>query len=99
MERRYHSPFRRFTKKSTRPIQAAIEDAVEDICANPKIGKKKSGDLNFIQVYKFKFCRHEYLIAYKIIRSDTVEFMTIDFFKVGHHENFYSNLKRFLKDP
>ncbi|MBP7546662.1 MAG: type II toxin-antitoxin system RelE/ParE family toxin, partial [Corallincola sp.] len=41
----YKPPFSRFVKKAHKPLQLAIEDAVEEICENPEIGEAKVGDL------------------------------------------------------
>ncbi|OGQ98117.1 MAG: hypothetical protein A2521_11035 [Deltaproteobacteria bacterium RIFOXYD12_FULL_57_12] len=43
----------------------AIEDNVEIICIDPYIGEQKGGDLAGIWVYKFRFNRQEYLVAYR----------------------------------
>lgn len=50
-------PFGKYVKKARKPLQLAIEDAVEEVCANPNIGEAKLGDLAGIWVYKFKFHR------------------------------------------
>lgn len=65
MKPNYKPPFSRFVKKAHKPLQLAIEDAVEEICENPEIGEAKVGDLTGIWVYKFKFNRQEYLVAYR----------------------------------
>ena len=100
----YKRPFSQFVKKAHKPLQLAIEDAVEDICADPNIGEAKVGDLAGIRVYKFRFNRQEYLVAYRLIAKTqqgagaAVEFLAIDFYQVGSHENFYDTLKRYLKE-
>jgi hypothetical protein len=43
MRPNYKPPFLAFVKKQSRPFQLAIEDAVEDICAQPSIGVAKAG--------------------------------------------------------
>lgn len=94
----YKPPFSRFVKKAHKPFQLAIADAVEEICGAPEIGDAKVGDLAGIRVYKFRFNRQEFLIAYRP-PSDAVthpEFLIIDFYQVGLHENFYDDLKRYL---
>ena len=53
MKPNYKSPFSKFVKKAHKPLQLAIEDAVEDVCENPEIGEGKVGDLAGIWVYKF----------------------------------------------
>lgn len=104
MHASYKRPFSQFIKKARKPLQLAIEDAVEAICANPELGEIKSGDLAGIRVYKFRFNRQEYLVAYRPLskaergKGKTVVFLAIDFYLVGSHENFYATLKRYLKE-
>ena len=103
MLRNYKSPFRQFVKKAHGPLRLAIEDEVDLVCENPAIGQPKKGDLAGIFVHKFKFNRQEYLIAYRPPTGDKIgdlsllEFLVIDFYKVGTHENFYDELKRYMK--
>jgi len=103
MKANYKPPFSRFVKKAHKPLQLVIEDAVEGICDNPEIGEDKVGDLAGIRVYKFKFNRQEYLIGYRPPAQEArnhdvdVELLIIDFYQVGSHENFYNDLKLYLK--
>jgi mRNA-degrading endonuclease RelE of RelBE toxin-antitoxin system len=103
MKPNYKSPFSKFVKKAHKPLQLAIEDAVEEVCENPEVGEAKVGDLLGIWVYKFKFNRQEYLVAYRPPSLEArrqgigVELLLIDFYQVGSHENFYDDLKRYLK--
>jgi hypothetical protein len=99
----YKPPFRSFVKKASKPLALAIEDEVDDICTSAHSGLEKKGDLAGIRVHKFRFQRQEYLIAY---RSPTIEearageglqLLNIDFYQVGPHENFYTQLKWYLK--
>jgi len=92
MERLYKPPFRKFVKKQTRPLQLAIEDEIEKIARNPAIGETKMGDLQGIQAHKFKFQRQNFLIAYRVTKSDLL------FYSIGTHENFYRDLKKYLKE-
>lgn len=91
-------------EKGLQAFAAAIEDAAEAICADPNIGEAKVGDLIGMRVYKFRFNRQEYLIAYRPpVKAqqgydETVEFPVIDFYLIGSHENFYDTLKRYLKE-
>ena len=55
MQANFKPPFSKFVKKANRPLQLAIDDAVELICAEPEIGVLKQGDLSGVLVYKFKF--------------------------------------------
>lgn len=103
MIKNYKSPFSRFVKKAHKPLQLAIEDAVDEVCADVTVGEAKVGDLAGIRVYKFKFNRQEYLMAYRppaggeVVGPATIEWLIIDFYQVGLHENFYDDLKRYLK--
>jgi mRNA-degrading endonuclease RelE of RelBE toxin-antitoxin system len=104
MQSNFKPPFKDFVKKQHKPTQLAIEDAVEDICDNPSIGKEKEGDLKGIWVYKFKHQKQQYLIAYLPPTKEEqeadgvqVELLVIDFYQVGSHENFYRDLKKYLK--
>ena len=67
MKVNYKRPFYQYVKKAHKPLQLAIEDAVEFISCNPEIGESKVGDFVGIRVYKFRFNRQEYLIAYRCL--------------------------------
>ncbi len=98
MQRNYKRPFMQFVKKAHKPLKLAIEDAVDLVCDTPDIGEAKVGDLAGIRVYKFRFNRQEYLMAYRPpAQQAPVEFLVIDFYQVGTHENFYEALKRYLR--
>ena len=103
MKPNYKPPFSKFVKKAHKPLQLAIEDVIEAVCENPEIGEAKVGDLAGIWVFKFRFNRQEYLIAYRPPSQEmrgkmvAVELLMIDFYQMGSHENFYDELKRYLK--
>ena len=109
MQPNYKRPFSQYVKKSHKPLRLAIEDAVEEVCADPEIGEAKVGDLAGIWIYKFKFNRQEYLMAYRppseTLRTKSsqsaqgagIELLLIDFYQVGSHERFYDELKQYLK--
>lgn len=98
MKSNFKRPFAQYVKKAHKPLQLAIEDEVEVVCEAPQIGEAKVGDLAGIRVYKFRFNRQEYLIAYRAPNEDApLEFLIIDFYQVGVHENFYAELKQYLR--
>ena len=98
MKPNYKRPVAQYVKKAHKPLQLAIEDAVGLVCDSPEIGELKVGDLAGIRVYKFRFNRQEYLVAYCPSGQDTpLEFLIIDFYQVGSHENFYDELKLYLR--
>jgi hypothetical protein len=86
------SPFRNFLKRQSRPCQLAIRDEVEKVVDDPAVGESKRGDLADLRVHKFKFQRQEYLIGYRVEEEDLI------FYMIGTHENFYRDLKRFIRE-
>ena len=98
MKPNYKRPFAQYVKKAHKSLQLAIEDAVWFVCDSPDIGEPQVGDLAGIRVYKFRFNRQEYLVAYRAPVEDLpLEFLIIDFYQVGSHENFYTELKHYLR--
>lgn len=99
MHTNFKRPFALYVKKAPKPLRLVIHDEVEVVCNSPYIGELKVGDLSGIRVHKFRFNRQEYLIAYRTFTDDTqLEFLVIDFYKVGLHENFYTALKQYLRN-
>ena len=92
MEIFYKPPFRKFVKKQTRSFQLVIEDEVEEITISPDMGKSKKGDLTGFRVHKFSYGKQKILIAYRFKEAAIV------FFMIGTHENFYRELKRYLRE-
>lgn len=88
----YKPAFRKFVKKQNRAFQLAIEDEVYEVLKTPRSGEQKKGDLTGLRVHKFKFHKQEYLVAY------TIEARNIVFYMIGTHENFYRELKSYLKE-
>lgn len=98
MQTNFKRPFSQYVKKAQKPLRLAIEDEVEVVCEAPEIGELKVGDLAGIWVHKFRFNRHEYLMAYRPpVKNAPMEFLIIDFYQVGAHENFYDELKQYLQ--
>ena len=106
MNASYKRSFKTFVKKAHKPLQLAIDDEVDAVCERPYDGEAKVGDLVGFYVWKFKFNKQEYLIAYRpppkdkvlIASEQEIEFLVIDFYKIGSHENFYEELKRYIKE-
>ena len=88
----YKPPFKKFVKKQARPLQLSIEDEIESIIENPAVGETKKGDLQGFQVHKFAYKKQKLLIAYRVSETGIL------FYMVGTHENFYRNLKKYLKE-
>ena len=84
--------FKKYVKKLPHHFQQVILDAVENILANPDLGTLKKGDLEGFRVHTFTMVRQLILMAYK------VENDAIVLYQVGPHENFYKNLKKYVKE-
>lgn len=98
MQPNFKRPFAQYVKKARKPLQLAIADAVDVICETPEVGELKVGDLVGVRVYKFRFNRQDYLVAYRAPKMDLpLELLIVDFYQVGMHENFYDDLKLYLR--
>lgn len=79
-------------KKLSKQEKVILDDAVKEIIKNPFAGEEKKGDLRDIYIHKFKIKTIQYLLSYRII-NDGLELIMI-----GPHENYYRNLKSYLKN-
>jgi mRNA interferase RelE/StbE len=83
--------FARQKKKLNKKQIIDLDNALKYICNNPTIGEMKVGDLQGIQVYKFKSSKQQILLAYEVINS------TLYLYTFGSHENFYRDLKKYVQ--
>jgi len=67
-----------------------LDDAIKTIMANPAIGTAKSGDLQGVQVYKYKIGNNLILLAYEVNEN------TLYLYTFGSHQNFYRELSKYL---
>ena len=81
--------FVRAAKKLHPPQKLELDAALRAISADPAAGEAKVGDLVGIRVYKFRLSIQMYLLAYRILDSESLKLLTL-----GSHENFYRDLKR-----
>jgi mRNA interferase RelE/StbE len=82
--------FSRQYKKLHDNIIIDVDSSVEHIYKDPKIGKRKKGDLSALYVYKFYSGVQQYLLGYSLDESIKLIYLEA----VAPHENFYRNLKR-----
>ena len=80
-------------KKLRRSVQVAVEDQVEYLLENPLVGEQKTADIFFIRVHKFKVGRQLYLLACELDEPEN----TLSLYSIDTHENFYRDLKKYLK--
>ena len=83
--------FEKRVKKLTKTQKASLDDVIREIIKEPEIGKQKKGDLKGIYVYKFKLNNSVYLLAYRFTES------LIELIMIGPHENYYRDLKSYIK--
>ena len=84
------STFRRQVKKLHRNQKKDLDKAIKAVAKDPSIGEIKKGDLNGIQVYKFKMVKQLTLLAYEFHVNE----LQIILLMLGSHENFYRDLKK-----
>jgi mRNA-degrading endonuclease RelE of RelBE toxin-antitoxin system len=83
--------FEKKVKKLSKPEKDTLDREVKKIAENPTIGEEKKGDLRGVFIHKFKLKTTQYLLAYRVI-GDGLELVMI-----GPHENYYRDLKEYLK--
>ncbi|HKZ40611.1 MAG TPA: type II toxin-antitoxin system RelE/ParE family toxin, partial [Candidatus Hodarchaeales archaeon] len=69
-----------------------LDQEVRKIAENPSIGEEKRGDLTGVFVHKFKIKTAQYLLAYRKVGQD------LELVMIGPHENYYRDLKQYLKN-
>jgi len=85
--------FQNIKKKLPQSLRDEIDRQVDLTCEDPRIGAQKAGDLKRVWVHKFSLLGQQYLLAYAFDEST----MTLTLLATGGHENFYRDLKRYLK--
>jgi len=84
--------FERKVKKLNKKEKKDLDNEIKKIVQNPSIGIEKKGDLRGVFVHKFKIKTTLYLLAYRLL-ADGLELIMI-----GVHENYYRDLKSYLKN-
>lgn len=85
--------FNRIKKKLPKPLRLELDAQIKLICENPALGEAKAGDLKGVRVHKFVHLGRLYLLAYLVDEPQKVIYLLA----IGGHENFYRDLKRYLK--
>jgi len=84
--------FEKKVKKMSRSEKDALDQEVKRIAEDSSLGEEKKGDLKDVFVHKFKLKTIQYLLAYRKIDGD------LELVMIGRHENYYRDLKQYLKD-
>ena len=83
--------FAKKTKRFTKKQKTILDKQVRRILDNPDIGQEKKGDLRGVYVHKFKIESIQYLLSYRFDKDN------LELIMLGPHENYYRNLKTYLK--
>ena len=84
--------FAQNVKKMRKQEKEILDQEVQRIAQNPSIGEEKKGDLTGVFVHKFTIETAQYLLAYRNIDPD------LELVMIGPHENYYRDLKQYLKN-
>ncbi len=83
--------FERKVKKFGKQEKKALDKQILKIAENPSVGAEKRGDFRGVYVHKFKIKNTQYLLSYRFVKAD------LELIMIGPHENYYRDLKSYLK--
>ncbi len=84
--------FEKKVKKMSRSEKDSLDREIKRIVEDPTIGEEKKGDLKDVFIHKFKLETTQHLLAYRKVGGD------LELVMIGPHENYYRNLKQYLKN-
>ncbi len=85
------SSFAKTVKKFERNQKLELDTEIRKVIQDPSIGSERKGDLGGVFVHKLKIQNTLYLMSYRMVGED------IEFIMIGPHENYYRDLKSYLK--
>lgn len=85
---------RYFKKIREKPLKEAFRKAVDEILADPYIGDAKVGNLSGVYCYDVYYNKTNYELAYTIVTNEDT---TVVIILAGTRENFYEQLKRYMR--
>ena len=83
--------FAQKVKKFKKPEKSALDAEIQKIIAQPEVGIEKKGDLRGVFVHKFKIKSTQHLLAYRFTET------SLELIMLGQHENYYRDLKKYIK--
>ncbi|MEW6288421.1 MAG: type II toxin-antitoxin system RelE/ParE family toxin [Thermodesulfobacteriota bacterium] len=84
--------FGKKVKKFNQKEKDDLDNEIKKIAQNLSIGMEPKGDLRGVFIHKFTIKTSLYLLSYRIV-ADGLELIMI-----GVHENYYRDLKSYLKN-
>lgn len=92
---RFLPPAAKYIKKlKDKQLKALYKKAIDEICEDYTIGEEKTGDLSGVYGYDIYYNKTNYELAYTIERVGEEIVVVI---MAGTRENFYAQLKRYMK--
>jgi len=83
--------FERKVKKFSKQEKKRLDNQIRKIIDDPSIGSEKKGDLRGVYVHKFKLQTVQHLLSYRFVGGN------LELIMIGPHENYYRDLKSYLK--
>jgi mRNA interferase RelE/StbE len=83
--------FERRVKKFNQAQKMILDKQLRLILENPNIVDEKKGDLSEVYVHKFKIKTTQYLLSYRFYEE------VLELIMIGPHQNYYRDLKKYLK--
>ena len=83
--------FERRIKKFSKGQKLELDDQIKQIVEDPLIGTEKKGDLRGIYIHRFKIKTIQYLLADRLADEN------LELIMIGPHENYYRDLKKYIK--
>ena len=84
--------FEKKVKKMSKSEKDALDREIKRIAEAQSLGEEKKGDLKDVFVHKFKLKTTQYPLAYRKVGGD------LELVMIGPHENYYRDLKQYLKN-
>ncbi|MCD6280455.1 MAG: type II toxin-antitoxin system RelE/ParE family toxin [Deltaproteobacteria bacterium] len=83
--------FEQRVRKFSKEQKLILDEQIKLLIENPEFGTEKKGDLKEVFVHKFKIKTIQYLLAYRFNEEK------IELIMIGPHQNYYRDLKKYLK--
>lgn len=83
--------FEQRVRKFSKEQKLILDEQINLLIENLEIGTEKKGDLKEVFVHKFKIKTIQYLLAYRFNEEK------IELIMIGPHQNYYRDLKKYLK--
>lgn len=94
-EVRFLPPAAKFLKKiKDKKLKMLYQEAIDKIREDHTIGEAKNGDLSGLYGYDIYYNKTNYELAYKVEYVDNKIIVVV---MAGTRENFYDELKRYMK--